>query len=60
MTKKSYQNLKYLENEKSFSLEINFLSFLKAFQLSKIFSDLRLRLETLKVLSTRKLFFVIP
>ena len=46
MTKKSRQNLKYLENEKSFlgKIKKHFLSLLKGFELEKIVSDLRVRL----------------
>ena len=47
MHKKSRQKLKYLENEKSLvkgEIKKHFLSFLKGFQLSKIFPDLKVRL----------------
>ena len=45
MIKKSRQNFKYLENEKSLQREVKtiLLSLLKGFQLPKIFSDLRVR-----------------
>ena len=44
MTKQSTQKFKYLENEKSFEREKkHFSPFLKAFQLPKIVSDLRVR-----------------
>ena len=46
MTKKLWQKLKYLKNEKGFEGEIKsiFHDFLRGFRLSKIVSDLRVRL----------------
>ena len=54
MTKKSKQKFKSLQNEKSFWDEIKkyFSSILKGFQLSKIISDLRVRLSGIS-----KIFF---
>ena len=45
MTKKLRQKVKYFENEKR--NKKHFSSFLKAFQLPKIVSDLRMRLKFL-------------
>ena len=56
MTKKSRQKFKYLENEKSFWCEIKSVfhfSFLKAFPLPKIISDLRVHLYAINYLFFR-------
>ena len=56
MTKKSRERLKYLENEKGFQDKKHFSSGIKGFQLSKIVSDLRERLQVLRTMHNEESF----